>query len=564
MVSIKKISGFGRTYRHLNRYRQILAVFLRYGFDEVVDILKIDQILEKAFRMIPVERKEKVERHSRARRFRMALEELGPTFVKLGQILSCRPDLIPLEFLTELAKLQDEIPSFPHHQATKLIEEELGHPPEAIFNGMTQEPFASASIGQVYRARLKTGEDVAVKVQRPGIERIVAVDIEIMTHVAGLMERHIEELALHRPQRIVQEFARTIRRELDYTIEAANMTQAAGRFAGDETICVPMVYEKYSTTRILTTQYVQGIKVSDIEELDAAGLDRKLITRRGAGLYLKQVFFFGFFHADPHPGNIFVLPQNVICLIDFGMVGTVNRHTREIFVELIDSVVQRNEIKATEIMLKITQWEEEPDLEELQRDVTEFMNLHLYKPLREIQISKLVNHLLLMASEHRLRIPPNIFLIMKALATVEGVAVMLDPEFDMIAASTPFIAKIKASQYHPVRIAEEGIRMSRDFLDFFNQFPKDLLELGRQLRKKQMTIGFQNRGLDQMMSTFDQISNRISFSIIIAALVVGSALIVVSKIPPLFYGVSIIGIIGFIAAALMGIWLLVAILKKGL
>jgi len=563
MLSIRKIGIVGRTYRHLNRYRQILAIFFKYGFGDLVELLRIDQYLEVGLQLISRKRRDRIERFSRAERVRMALEELGTTYIKFGQVLSTRPDLIPLDFVNELSKLQDNVPPCPFSEAGLVFESECGSKIGDIFSSFEETPIASASIGQVYRAALKAGDAVAVKIQRPGIIKTIEVDLEIMLHLATLMERHIEELALHGPVRIVDEFARSIEREIDYTIEAANMQRVSRQVFDDATVYVPKVYRDLSTSRVLTMEYVEGIKVSDVDRLDAAGLDRKLITERGATFYLKQIFEHGFFHADPHPGNIFALPENIICLLDFGMVGSVDRRTREEFVNLIDSVIHEDEGRACRILIELASRDDDPDIRSMEKDVALFMGQHLYKPLNEIKIGKLLQDLLEIASRYRLGIPPDLFLMMKALGTVEGVALSLDPDFDMISNAKPFIERIKLARFSPQRVAADMAQMASDLLQFSRQFPQDLLEIGRLIRQKRMTVKLDHQGLETMMATHDQISNRISFSIIIAALIIGSALIVISGTPPFFYGISLIGIILFLAAAIMGIWLLVAILRKG-
>ena len=563
MISIRKIGVFGRTYRNLNRYRQILSVFFKYGFEDIIELLKIDQYIEIGLQVISRNRKERMERISRAVRVRMAIEELGPTYIKLGQILSTRPDLVPVDFVRELAKLQDKVPSFPFSDVTRIIHDETGQSADSLFEYLDPEPLASASIGQVHRARIRDSEDVAVKVQRPGIRKTVEVDLEIMLHLATLAERHIEELAHHRPVKIVEEFARSIEKEMNYTLEATSMERVARSFLHDDTVYIPKVYREFTTERILTTEFIDGIKVSLLDRLDDDGYDRKLITRRGADILLTQVFEHGFFHADPHPGNLFVLPNNVICLLDFGMMGSVERATRESFVELVDAVVRRDEPRTTQVLLKLTLWEEEPDLRQLGKDVADFMGEHLYKPLKDIQIGRLMQNMLELAAEHRMRIPPEIFLMMKALSTVEGVGLELDPDFDMIAHAEPFIKQVKLSRFSPKRLSSDAVSIVAQYMDFVQEFPKDLLEITRTIRQKKLTFMLELKNMEKMLHTHDQISNRVSFAIIIAALIIGSALIVISKTPPLFYGISLIGIIGFLAAAIMGLWLLVAIIKKG-
>ena len=563
MLSIRKIGVVSRTYRHLNRYRHILAVLLKHGFGELVESLRIDQYLEVGLQMISKKRPPREEPLTRPQRVRMALEELGPTYIKLGQVLSTRPDLIPVEFIEELSKLQDSVPPFPFADAETIIQRELGAPSSDVFDRIDVEPAASASIGQVHRARLKNGDEAAVKIQRPGIRAVIEVDLEIMLHLATLAERHVEELVLHKPVKIVEEFARTLEKEIDYRIEATHIDRISQGFLDDPTVYIPAVFREYSTACILTTEYMEGIKISNIGELDAGGYDRRLLCSRGADIVLKQVFHHGFFHADPHPGNIFALPGNVICLLDFGMVGVVDRQTREMFVELVDSVVRRNEGRAAQVLLQLTSWEQQPELRQLERELSEFMGRHLYRPLKEIEVGKLLQDLLEIATRFQLRLPPDIFLMLKAISTVETVGRMLDPDFDMIAKASPFIEQVLMDRFKPQRVAEDVGDLAARMLKFLHQFPKDLLDLAGLLRQQKLSLQLKHDGLDKVLATHDQISNRISFAIIIAALIVGSALIVISKTPPLFYGISLIGIIGFLAAALMGIWLLVAILKKG-
>ena len=563
MISIRKIGVIGKTYRHFNRYRQILAVFFKYGFGDLVELLRIDQYIEIGLKMISRNRRERIEKLSRAERVRMALEELGPTYIKLGQILSTRTDLVPVDFIQELSKLQDEVPCFPFSEAKEIVENQLGRPLLEVFEAFDEIPIASASLGQVHRAKLKDGDDVAVKIQRPQIKKTIEVDLEIMLHLATLMERHIEEMALQRPVKIVEEFARALEKELDYAIEASSMERVASQFLNDTTVYIPKVYRELTTCCVLTAEYIDGIKISDIEKLDKAGSDISVITKRGADFLLKQVFENGFFHADLHPGNMFVLSEDVICFIDFGMTGSVDRQTRDDFVDLMDNIIHQNESKTTEIILKLTYWDEEPDIRHLEEDVADFMAKHFYKPLKDIEISKLVQELLELASRHYLRIPSSIYLMMRAIGIVEGMALMLDPNFDMIAHTEPFIRRIKIGRYSPQRIAGDIMRMSSELMQFMQQFPKDTLEIMRLIRQRKITLKFEHQGLENMLATHDQISNRISFSIIIAALLIGSALIVIAETPPMIYGISFIGIIGFLAAAVMGIWLLIAILKKG-
>ena len=563
MLSIRKIGVIGRTYRHLNRYRQILAILFKYGFGDLLDRLSIDQYIGAGLQAISRKRAERVAKLTRPQRLRMACEELGPTYIKLGQILSTRPDLVPVDILEELSRLQDEVPPFPFEDVKTVIESEFGLPAEKLFDQLDEKPLASASIGQVHEARTKDGEPVAVKFQRPDIQRTIEVDLEIMLHLATLAERHIKEFEIHRPVKIVEEFARTLEKEIDYRNEATNMERIARRFLDIPHIYIPAVFREFTTSRVLTTELIEGIKISKIESIDKAGLDRKVIAERIVGLVLKQAFEHGFFHADPHPGNIFVLADNVICLVDYGMMGLVDRATREAFVDLMDSVVHQQEVKTSQVLMNLTDWDEEPDIRALEREVADFMGRHFYKPLKDMEIGKLLQDLLHLTMRFRLRLPPDIFLMIKALSSVEGVGRALDPDFDLIAHARPFIERVKLERFGPKRISADVYDMMSRLLQFLHQFPKDLMDLTGMIRQQRLSLQLEHKGLDSMLATQDQTSNRMSFAIIIAALIIGSALIVISEIPPLVYGISLIGIIGYLVAAIMGIWLLVAIIKAG-
>jgi len=517
-----------------------------------VDTLKIEQYLEIGLQIISRKRREHVEKLTRAERVRMALEEFGPTFVKLGQILSSRPDLIPVEFIQKLSKLQDHVHPFSYAEVKYIIESELGAPIGYIFQHFEQTPLAAASIGQVNRAQLRNSEEVVAKVQRPGIHKTIDVDLEIMLHLASLMERHLEEAELQHPTKIVEEFAHTMERELDYTIEASHIERFASQFMDDQTIYVPKVYRETTTTRVLTMEYVDGIKASEIDQLQSASLDQKEIAHRGADLILKQIFDYGFFHADPHPGNVYILPNNVICYLDFGMMGRIDRQTRENFADLVMSIVSRDEGKIADALLKLTLWEDEPDRSTLERELGEFMDLHFYRPLKELELGKLLRQLLDMASKHRLRVPPDLFLMLKALSTVESLGSALDPDFDMETHAAPSIRRIQRERLHLRRVAADMFDTGSEIVSLIKDIPRELREILKQARQGKLKLEFEHRGLESMLTTHDRISNRIAFAIVLASLVIGSSLIILADVPPKWYGIPDIGLAGFLVAGVMG------------
>lgn len=564
MLSIRKIGLVSRTYRHLDRYQQILRVLFKYGFQDFVEILRIEQYIEIGLQLISRKSREQIEKFSRVERVRMALEELGPTFIKLGQLLATRPDLVPLEYVEELSKLQDDVPPVTFKEVRTVVKEETGKFPEDLFHRFEKASLAAGSIGQVHRALFKSGEEVVVKVQRPGIRKIIEVDIEIMLHLASLMEKHLEALEVFQPIRIVEEFARTIEKEIDYLAEASHIDRFAALFLTDKTIYVPKVFHELTTKRILTMEYIDGTKASDIDHLlGQEDCDPHLLAERGALLILKQIFVHGFFHADPHPGNIFFLPNNIVCYLDFGMMGRINHKDQEDFTDLIMAVVQRDERKAGNALLKLTNFRKEPDRRELDRDLAEFMDRHLYQSLQQLEVGKLLQQLLGIISRYGIQLKPEFFLLIKALNSVEGVGLMLDPEFEIVKYAEPFIRRIQANRMSPKRIAGDALEAGTEFLDLLKDTPSEVRAILKQAREGKIKIEFEHKGLEQMFFTHDQISNRIAFAIVLASLIVSSSLIVLAGIPPKWHEIPIIGLTGFMVAAIMGFWLLVSILRHG-
>lgn len=563
MFSIRKLGAIGRTYRHLNRYHRILRVLFKYGFEDLIDRLHIDQYLETGLQMINRKPREQVQRLSRPERLRMAMEELGPTFVKLGQLLSTRPDFIAPEYLAELARLQDKVPSFSYAEVVDIFLEESGTSPEELFATFEREPLAAASIGQVHRATLADGSEVVVKVQRPGIEYTIAVDLEILAHIAGLMEEHLEEVQGHSPSAIVYEFARSLSKEIDFSIELTNIQRFATQFANNSTIHVPDVYPQLSGERILVLEYIKGMKTNDVEALEKQGHDLKIIAERGANLVMEQIFVHGFFHADPHPGNILVMAEDVICFIDFGQMGRLSLKDREEFTDLVLNLVAGNERKVTHGVLKLTIQHGEVDRAGLGRDLGELMDQYLYKPLKDLAAGKILQDLLDLVTRHGLSLRPNLYLMMKALSTVEGVGLQLDPDLELITLAGPFMRKIKSGRIRPRRLAEEMSGTSSEYLSLFRVLPEELRSILQQLRDGRMKLEFEHRGLRALGMALDRVSNRISFAIVLAAQIIGSSLIVLSDIPPKWYGIPVIGLVGFLVAGLMGFWLLLSIIRHG-
>ncbi|MCB1055248.1 MAG: AarF/ABC1/UbiB kinase family protein [Acidobacteria bacterium] len=557
----RRSSALGRTYRHAQRYRQILGVLLKHGYYDLLKNLKIDQYLEgglKRFRG-PAEQQDL----SRAERFRRALEELGPTFVKAGQLLSTRPDLLPVDFLEQLSRLQDSVAPFPFAEVREIVEEELGAPLDELFDHFDEEPLAAASIGQVHGARTAAGEEVVVKVRRPGVRAMLEVDLEILMNLATLMERRLEGWDVHRPTRVVEELGVSLDRELDYRMEAANQEHFAWQFRGDGRVRVPKVLRRVTTEKVLTMERIDGVRSSDVEELRRRGDDPVSLATLVAELSMRQIFDFGFFHGDPHPGNVFVLDGGVICYLDFGMMGRIDRSTREDFAGLVLGIVRRDSQGMKESLLALCHHGGEADPPGLERDLAEFADRHFFRPLREIRLGDVLQQLLELAARHQLGIPPDLFLMIKALANVEGLCRGLDPDFEISSHAAPFLRRIQLERYYPQRLARDLAESGGEVLALMRDVPGELRATLAQLRRGRSRLGFELRGLDPLNATLDRVSNVLAFAIVLAALIIGSSLIVLAGVPPLWHGIPLIGLAGFVVAAVMGFWLLASILRHG-
>jgi len=558
-MRVRKIGTMPRTYRHLDRYRQILAILFKYGFDTVLDRINLGSYLEIGLQMISRNRREQVEGLTDYERLRMALVELGPTFIKMGQILSTRPDLVPLDLIQELSKLQDDVPPFPLVQVKKILEQELRASMDTFFARFDESPIAAASIGQVHRAQLMSGEEVIVKVQRPGIKKNIEVDLEILHHMAMLMERHMEEARIYQPTRIVDEFTRSITREINYKIEAQHAERFARQFANNRFVYVPKVFKTATTERVLTMEYVEGIKVSDVGLLEQSGLDCKIIASRGAELTFEQLFKHGFFHADPHPGNICILPNNVICYLDFGMMDHVDKRSMDIFTDIIAGYVNRDMAVIADATMRIVEWDENPDRKALEADIGGFIERYLYKPLEGMHLGDILRESLQLLARHSLRLPPDIFFMVKAVTEVEGIGLMLDPDFDIVTKMAPFIKTIEKERTHPGRFIDDFLVLGSRL----RQVPFDLHDLLRQLKLGKGKVRIEHRGLEPLISGISSSFNRVACALIIASLIIGSSLIVTERAGPSMGGFPVLGLLGYAVAGILCLWLFFTIWRSG-
>jgi ubiquinone biosynthesis protein len=560
----QRFRKIGAAYQQAQRYRVIVGVFFKYGYDDVARRLPLQDALRwTLFRKTRRVEQAAIAQLSQPEKLRRAFEELGPTFVKLGQLLSVRSHLLPSAFTEELKKLHDAVPPIPFTEVRTVIESELKRPLEDCFASVAEIPLGSASIAQVHPATLLDGRPVVLKVQRPGIEQIVRTDLQIMAQLAGLLENYVEGWKVHRPTAIVAEFAKRLEQELDFNAEAAHLERFAHQFAGEPTLYVPKLYRATCTQRLLTMEHIKAIKASELAELDAADLDRHEIATRIADLVMRQIFIHGFFHADPHPGNLHILPGNVICFLDFGMMGFLDQPTRETFADLVIGIAQRREGEVAVALLKLAGAELDPPRAGFEADVAEFMQQHFYRPVGDLVFGKLVNHLFQLTRRHSLTMPPDLFTMLKALSLMENLVCRLDPQHDLIKQARPFMKEVRLARVRPRRMLRELLTFGGGTLSFLREVPLDIRRVLAQIKSGKSKITFNHEGLEPATNAFERATNRLSFALVVAALIISSSLIIRAHVPPMWGDVSVVGIVGYLLAGLMGFWLLISILRHG-
>ncbi len=548
-----------QSIKQLERFKTILFILAKNGFDDIISELGIERYLALALPKSSA----KAKMLSRSERIRKTVEELGPTFIKLAQILSTRPDLIPLDLAEEFSKLQDQVEPLPFEQIEPIFIQEFGKSVDELFEGELTL-LASASLGQVYKGRLKNNQEVAIKVLKPGVTKMIELDIAIMRKIATLLENKLQNYGIDSPLAIIEEFERTIKKELDFSIEALNLKRFAKNFENDTTIFVPKLFEELSSSLVLTMEYIQGIKVSNIKELKNAGLDPKKIAKRGFNLIAKQIFLYRFFHADPHPGNIFVLLDGRIAFIDFGMMGSISQKDRKHFLEVIYYIVKQEEEKAALAMLHLAKIKNEKiDKDAFAKDMGDVIRTYFYGSLKELNIKKMFHDIISLMSRYKVYFKENNYLLIKSLITIEGVGKALDPDFNAALNIKPFILRFYKENFSLGAYLLRASQMPKELSEFLVQFPSDIKTIIDKMKEGTFKIELEHIGLSDLEESIEKSANRLSIAIIIAALLIGSSLLLLVQIPPLLFNIPVLGLIGFLLAAIMGIILIHSIYKKG-
>lgn len=534
----------------IGRAREIIGVIVKYGLSEWVTTSGLGKYFVSKKRLA------RIGRYNQWERIRMAIEELGPTFIKFGQILADRPDIVPEELRAELKKLQDEAVPMADETAIREIEKELGRPLGEIFREFDRARLASASIAQTYRAVFLNGEEVCVKIQRPGIDKKIELDLNLMDFFSGRIQRNHPEMEAINLSGVIREFGKTIRRELDFHHEAANIIRFSYCFNTDPDIRIPRVYAQYTTRRILIEEFIRGTKVSDLDALLRAGHDPKALARKAMRLLFDQIFTHGFFHADPHPGNLFVLENGVISFIDFGMMGSLRPEHLHFLGKYVLGYIARDPRAMAEALLLVSGKRNFARLRDLEFQIGDMLSQYKYLSIDEMDFGRVMNESVDILVHYGLSIPPGIYLLVKALMAIERVAVVLYPGIDFAQEMKPYAVELIARQYSPKYIAREIFDSLTEYYKLLKELPTDLNEIIYKIKEGRFKTQIEVRGLEPLVEHIDSSSNRVSIAIVIAALVIGASII------SQWEQTRWIGAIVFCLAGLFGFWLLVKLFRR--
>jgi ubiquinone biosynthesis protein len=547
---------------HLHRYRQIAEVLTKHGFGYLLGLLGLDRFLP--FHQELLGQSSGNQTLTPPQHIRVALEELGTTFIKLGQLLSTRPDLLPPEYLLEFAKLQDEAPPFDSGEARAIIETELGQSVETLFSNFESEPLAAASIGQVHAARLLNGTEVILKVRRPDVVKQLEEDLEILHNAAAALNRRWELAKRYDLLGLAQEFALTLRAELDYIREGQNAERFAANFAKDQTVHIPRIFWETTTSRVLTQERIRGIKVSEISALDEFGIDRAELAKRGTRAILKMIFEDGFFHADLHPGNFFVQPNDCFGLVDLGMVGTVNEKTQDYLANLILALTRQDFDRLTEAVLEMEATKQRVDRAELRRDLEHLVKPYFGLPLGQINLTPLFNDTFAVIRRHRLNLPSHLALLVKTIIIAEGIGTRLDPNFHLIEVIEPYADQLMLRLFSPRRMIKKLGQAGVDVARLGVEIPQQLRQILTEIERGGFEVGMKPNAFEPLITRLERLANRIVLGVIAAAFIVGLA-ILLSVFRPSGWErwLGTLFAIGFFFATVLGVYLAWSILRSG-
>lgn len=548
--------------RDMGRLNTILGVLIRHGFGDSVRRLGLADSLERAGHVLRWEHAADLARIEPPVQWRLVLEELGPTFVKLGQILAGRADLFGPEYIAEFEKLHSNVPPVPFEELRPQLREDLGDEPENVFACFETEPLAAASIAQVHRARLHDGTEVIVKVRRPGITDVIEADLRLLGRLAVLAETELPQMRPYRPRQLVREFSQSLRRELDLASECRNAERIGANMAPLPWIVVPRVHWSWTRERVNVQDHIGGIPGDELARLDSEGLDRKLLARRGAQAVLKMIIEDGVFHADPHPGNVFYLEGDRIAFIDFGMVGRLTERRRDELLQLLLGLVERQPEAVADVLLDWAGDEHQVNLSTLEGEIEAFVDQYHGVPLAQLSLGDMLADVTAILREHRLGLPSDMALLIKTFITLEGMGRGLDPDFHMTSEAMPLLRRVVRARYQPKVMAGRAWQTLRRSLAVVEQLPRDAARLLRNARRGRVHVGIELAHLRRVGNQLDRAANRLAMSLIIAALIVGSSIVMTVEGGPTLFGLPAFGFLGFAGAFVGGLWLVRSIWRS--
>jgi ubiquinone biosynthesis protein len=547
--------------RDLPRLREISSVLIRHGLGDLVRRTGVARLLERTGQMLPFGEAADASHFELQQRARLAFEELGPTFVKLGQMLSAREDLLPPHWTSELARLHSNVAPVPFDTLLPEVERALGRSPFEVFRELEREPYAAASIAQIHRAKLASGTPVILKIRRPGIEAKVEADLRLIEHLAHLVEQEMPEARRYQPVQVVTQLRRSLERELDLSVEARNTERFARNFAEDPNILVPRVYWEWTSRAMNVQEHIVGIPGNDLAAIDAAGLDRKTLAARGSDAVLKMILVDGFFHADPHPGNVLYLPGNRLALIDFGMVGRLTPERRGQVVDLLAGLARHDETAMLDVLLD---WRGEDAVDEAQlaADLGELAFDYADVPLKDLRIAALLQRVAGILREHGIVLPADLTLMFKALMTLEGLGRQYDPEFRLIERLQPVLERVMRERYQPAAALQRGRVALGEVWALVSSMPRDLARLIRDARQGRMRVELDLKRLDNFGDRLDSTIDRLTIGIMTGSLVIGSSIVMSVSGGPTLFGVpvlTLLGLVGYLIAFANSVWIIYSI-----
>ena len=551
--------------RDLPRLHEISSVLVRHGLGDLVRRLGIVNALEQAGQMLNLTAAAESVRLEPAQRMRLALEELGPTFVKLGQVMATRIDLLPPDWIAEFEKLHSAVPPVPFDELLADVQLALGRSPFEVFHDLERVPFASASIAQVHRARLHDGTPVVLKIRRPGIRRKIEADLRILEQIAALVESEMPDARRYQPVAIVGHFARSLEREIDLALEAGHIERFAKNFAEDPVIVIPKVYGEWTSEIMNVQEHVTGIPGTDLPAVEAAGLDPKLLAARGADAVLRMILIDGLFHADPHPGNVYYLDGNRIAIVDFGMVGRLSPLRRRQVVDLLAGIAQLDDEPMVDVLLE---WAGEAQVDEtkLAADLNELVFDYAGVPLKRIRVAVLLRQFAALVREHSIVIPSDLALMFKAIITMEGLGRQYDPDFQIADHLRPLLTRARTQRYRPEELIKRGRNALSDFIDTAANVPRDLARLLRDARRGKIRVDLDLKRLDEFGKQLDNTIDRATMGILTASLVIGSSIVMTVAGGPSIFGMSLytlLGLGGYVMAFCNSVWIIFGIWRSG-